>query len=109
MEDSFIENADFNVDVLLKRVLRFILLLNSRIILLATGTENLMEYSFVVLQVSKVQFSCISMISSQVCFLFVLYIKQSSKDVFSFSFPLEGRKKDVSCHEDIITSLTMHF
>lgn len=46
----------------------------SRIILLATGMEDLMEYSFVVLQVLKVQFSCISMISSQVCFLCVLYI-----------------------------------
>lgn len=59
--------------VLLRRILKFILLI-SRIILLATGMEDLMECSFVVLQVLKVQFSCISMTSSQVCFLCVLYI-----------------------------------
>ena len=59
--------------VLLSRILKFILLI-SRIILLATGMEDLMECSFVVLQVLKVQFSCISMTSSQVCFLCVLYI-----------------------------------
>lgn len=59
--------------VLLRRILKFILLI-SRIILLATGMEDLMECSFVVLQVLKVQFSCISMTSSQVGFLCVLYI-----------------------------------
>lgn len=45
--------------------------------LLATGMEDLMGYSFVVLQVLKVQFSCISMISSQVCFPCVSYINKA--------------------------------